>query len=152
MTLLLCVALRDAPILLSQAKLSTSRPPSGEQSLEMTAIGNGHLFGRQAAFRTYETPDHTQALVWYGTFQSEQEAKRGTKQWLKEHKVTSKEDIKDLNGRLICDRITATPKQEKKAFMVIQKQGLNYWIIQSISLPVAMQVAGLIEPPPDDKQ
>ena len=152
MTLLLFVILRDAPLLFAQAKASTNRPANGDQNLEMTTIGEGHLFGRHAAFRTYETPDHTEALVWYGKFQSEQEAKCGTKQWFKEHKVTSKEHIKDPNGRVIGDRITATPTQDKKAFMVIQKQGLNYWIIQSISLPVAMQVAALIEPPSDDKK
>jgi hypothetical protein len=71
---------------------------------------------------------------------------------LKDHKVNGEEHIKDPNGRVVGDRIVATPKQEKKAFMVIRKQGLNYWIIQSISLPVAMQVGGLIEPPPDDKK
>jgi len=58
--------------------------------------------------------------VWYGEFRSEQEAKHATKQSLKEHKVTGKEHIKDLSGRVIGDRIVATPKQEKKAFMVIR--------------------------------
>jgi len=152
MTLLLFATLRDAPLFFAQAKPSTSRPTNGNQSLEMTTIGDGHLFGRRAAFRTYETPDHTEALVWYGKFQSEQEAEHAIEESLKEHKVTGEEHIKGLNGRVIGDRIVATPKQEKKAFMVIRKQGLNYWIIQSISLPVAMQVDGLIEPPPDDKK
>jgi hypothetical protein len=32
--------------------------------------------------------------------------------------------------------------------MVIRKHGLKYWIIQSLSLAVAMQVDGLIEAPP----
>ena len=49
---------------------------------------------------------------------------------------------------MIGDRIVAAPNKEKKAFMVIRKNGPNYWIIQSISLAVAMQVDALIEPPP----
>jgi hypothetical protein len=151
MTLLLLVTLSGAPLLFAQAKSSTSRTPYDPQSLEMTTIGNGHLFGHHAAFRTYETPDHTRASVWYGTFQSEQEAKHAIEESLKEHEVTGTEHIKGLNGRVIGDRITATPKQEKKAFLVIQQQGLNYWIIQSVSLPVAMRVAGLIEPPDEKK-
>ena len=117
MTLLLFVPLCDAPLIFGQAKPFTNRPPNGDQSLEMTTIGEGHLFGRHAAFRTYETADHTEALVWYGKFQSAQEAKRGTKQSLKEHTVTSKEHIKDMNGRVIGDRITATPKQESTSQM-----------------------------------
>ena len=147
MMLLLFVTLRDAPLFFAQTKPSTSHPTSGNQSLEMTTIGNGHLFGHRAAFRTYETPDPTEALVWYGKFQSELEAMHAIEESLKDHKLTGDEHIKDLNGRVIGDRIVATPKQEKKAFMVIRKQGLNYWIIQSISLPVAMQVDV-----PDDKK
>lgn len=106
------------------------------------------MFGRHAAFRTYETPDHTEALVWYGEFRSEEESKVATELSLKEHRITSTEHVKDLNGHVIGDRILATPKDEKKAFMVIRKQGPNYWIIQSSSFAVAMQVDELIEPPP----
>jgi hypothetical protein len=113
----------------------------------MTAIGDGYMFGQRAAFRTYVTQDHTEALVWYATFRTEQEAKNAIKQSLKQHKVTCREHVKDLNRRVIGDRIGAAPKQQMKAFMVIQKQGLNCWIIQSVSPTVAMQVAGLIEPP-----
>jgi len=152
MTLLLFVTLRDAPLFFAQANPSTNRSPNEDQGLEMTAIGDGYMFGRHAAFRTYETPDHTEALVWYGKFESEQEATHATKESLKEHQVTRKEPVKDAKGRVIGGRIVATPKQEKKAFMIIRRQDLNYWIIQSISLPVAMQVDGLIVPPPDDKK
>jgi hypothetical protein len=99
-----------------------------------------------AAFRTYETPDHTEALVWYGEFRSEEESKLATELSLKEHRITGTEHVKDLNGYVIGDRIVAAPKDEKKAFMVIRKQGLNYWIIQSTSLAVAMRVDELIRP------
>jgi hypothetical protein len=114
----------------------------------MTRIGEGYMFGRHAAVRTYETPDHTEALVWYGEFRSEEESKLATELTLKEHTITSTEHVKDLNGHVIGDRIVAAPQEEKKAFMVVRKHGLNYWIIQSISLAVAMQVDELIEPPP----
>jgi len=113
----------------------------------MTTIGEGYMFGRHAAFRTYETPDHTEALVWYGEFRSEEESKLATELSLKEHRITDTEHIKDLNGHAIGDRIVAAPKEEKKAFIVIRKHGRNYWIIQSISLAVAMQADELIKPP-----
>lgn len=148
LTLLLFATLRDPALFFAQGKLSTNSSPNDNQNLKRTAIGEGYVFGRHAAFRTYETPDHTDAVVWYGEFRSEQEAKYATKLWLKEHRVTGKENIKDLNGQVIGDRTVAAPKQGKKAFMVIRKHGLNYWMIQSISLAVAMQVDGLIEPPP----
>jgi len=86
----------------------------------MTRIGERYMFGRHAAFRTYETSEHTEALVCYGEFRSEQEAKLATKLSLKEQRVTSKEHVKDLNGRVIGNRIVAAPKQEKKAFIIIR--------------------------------
>jgi hypothetical protein len=113
----------------------------------MTRIGDGYMLGRHAEFRTYETSDHIEGLVWYGDFRSEQEAKLATKLSLKDHGVTSKEQVRDLNGRVIGNRIVVAPKQEKKAFMVIRTHDLHYWIVQSISLVVAMQLDGLIEPP-----
>jgi hypothetical protein len=106
------------------------------------------MFGRHAAFRTYETPDHTEALVWYGKFRSVEESKLATELLVKEHRIAGTEHVKDLDGNVIGYRIVAAPKDKKKAFMVIRKQGPNYWIIQSISLAVAMQVDELIEPTP----
>ena len=146
-TLLLFATLPDLTPLFAQAKVSANNPPKGDQSLKMTKIGNGYMFGRQAAFRTYETSDHTEALVWYGEFRSEEESKLATELSLKEHRITSTEHVKDLSGHVIGDRIVAAPKEEKKAYMVIRKNGPNYWIIQSISLAVALQVDALIEPP-----
>lgn len=147
-TLLLFAVVPDLTLLFAQAKLPTNSPPNGDQSLEMTKIGEGYMFGRHAAFRTYETPDHTEALMWYGEFRSEGESKLATELSLKEHKITGTEHFKDLNGHVIGDRIVASPTEEKKAFVVIRKYGLNYWITQSVSLPVAMQADALAEPPP----
>ncbi len=145
MTLILLGALSNAPLLFAQTKPLTNKP-NADPDLAMTTIGNGTIFGHRAGFRTYETQDHTKAVVWYSTLQTEQEAKNAIKQSLKEHKITRQEPIKDLNGRIIGDRITATPKEQKNAFEVIQTQGLSIWIIQSSSLGIAMQVAELIEP------
>jgi len=147
MTLVLVVTLCDTSPFCAQTRPSMDQP-NDDQSLRMTKIGEGYMFGRHAAFRTYETPDHTEALVWYGEFRSEEESNLATKLSLEERKITSTENVKDLNGHVIGNRIVAAPKEEKKAFMVIRTHGLNYWIIQSISLAVAMQVDGLIEPPP----
>jgi hypothetical protein len=147
MALVLLVSLCAARLLSAQT-VPPNRSPNGDQSLQMTRIGDGYMFGRHAAFRTYETPDHTEGLVWYGEFRSEQEAKLATKLSLKGHRVTGKEQVRDLNGHVIGNRIVAASKQQKKAFMVIRTHELQYWIIQSISLVVAMQLDGLIEPPP----
>ena len=147
MTLLLFATLRNPTLFFGQAKLSTNSPPNGDQSLKMTAIGEIYMFGDHGAFRTYETPDHIEARSRYGEFRSEQEAKVAVKLLLKGYKIIRKEHVKDLKGHTVGDRIVATRKQEKKAFMVIRKHGLYYWISESPSLAVAMQVDGLIEPP-----
>lgn len=146
-TLLLLATLPDPRHLFAQTKLSTNSPTNGDQWLKMTAIGEGYKFGRHAEFRTYETQDHTEALVWYGEFRSEEESKLATELSLKEQRITANEPVKDLNGHVIGDRIVAAPKDEKKAFMVIRTHGLNYTIIQSISLAVAMQVDESLELP-----
>jgi hypothetical protein len=146
MTLLFFTSLCATPISFAQTQPATTQP-NDDQSLTMTKIGDGYMFGQRAAYRTYESQDHTEALVWYAKFRTEQEAKNAIKKSLKQHKVTRKEHVMDRNGRVIGNRIGAAPKQQEKAFMVIQKQGLNCWIIQSVSPAVAMQVAGLIEPP-----
>jgi hypothetical protein len=143
---LLLVTLCDAPLSFAQAKPSTTSP-NEDRSLTVTTIGNGDMFGHRAAFRTYETQNHTEALVWYTTFRTEQEAKHAIKKSIREYKITGKKHIKELSGRAIGDRITGTPRGQDKAFMIIRRQGLNCWIIQSISLEVAMQVDGLIDPP-----
>src|SRR5580692_1211639 len=124
--LLFFATLPDFTLLFAQARLSTNSPPNGDQSVEMTKIGEGYMFGSHAAFRTYESPDHTEALVWYGQFRSEEESKLATELSLKEHRITGTEYVRDLNGHVIGDRIVATPKEEKKAFVVIRKHGLNY--------------------------
>ena len=146
-TLLLLATLPGYRLLPAQAKLSTNSPQNGDQNLTMKMIGDGYMLGRPASFRTYETPDHTEALVWHGEFRSEEESNLATKLWLEERKITSTENVKDWNGNVIGDRIVAAPKDEKKAFMVIRRQGPNYWIIQSISLAVAMRVDESIQPP-----
>ena len=147
MTLLLFATLRDPTLFFAQAKLSTNSPLNDNQSLKRTIVGDGWMFGDRAAFRIYETPDHTEAFMWAGKFRSEQEAKLAIKLLLKGYRITGKEHVKDLNGHVIGDRIVAAPKQEKKAFMVIRKHGLNYWTTESLSLAVAMRGDGLIEPP-----
>lgn len=146
--LLLFATLPDHKLLFAQARPSTNSSSNGDQSLKITNIGEGYMFGRHAAFRTYETPDHTEALVWYGEFRSEEESKLATELSLKEHKITSTNPVQDLNGRIVGDRIVAATNEGNRAFIVIRKNGPNYWIIQSISLAVAMQVDALIEPPP----
>jgi hypothetical protein len=144
-TLVMVLSLCSTSLFFAQTRPSTKQPD--DQGLKMTKIGEGYMFGRRAAFRTYETSDQIEALVWYGEFRSEEESNLATELSLKEHKITGTEQLKDRNGRVIGDRIIAAPKEEKKAFIVIRTYGPNYWITQSISLAVAMQADGLIEPP-----
>ncbi len=145
--LLFLISLFGASSILPHEAQSNNPQPNTAQALELKTIGNGWVLGRGAAFRTYAARDGTEALVWYGEFRSEEEAKSTTKQWLEEHKITGEERIKDPDGQVVGNRIIAAPKHSGKGFIVIRRHGLNYWFIQSVSLTVAMQVDGLIEPP-----
>src|SRR3974390_1443640 len=119
MTLVFVVTLCGTSLFYAQTRPSTNQPNDG-QSLQMTKVGEGDMFGRHAAFRTYETPDHIEALVWYGEFRSEEESKLATELSLKEYKITGREQVKDQHGRVIGDRIIAAPKEEQKAFIVMR--------------------------------
>jgi hypothetical protein len=144
---LLLMSFRIAPPSLAQKEQSSNPQMDSALSLEIKTMGNGRVLGRDAAFRTYATPDGSEGLVWYGEFQSEEEAKRTTQQWLEAHKVTSREQIKDPAGQIVGIRIVAAPKNASKSFIVIRRHGLDYWFVQSVSLSIAMQVDKLIEPP-----
>jgi hypothetical protein len=120
------------------------------QDLKLTAIGDGTLSsGHQMAFRVYEAPDGTKSQVVYAQFASLSEAQQLIEEWLKlTTKVTSREHNKNSGGQLISDRIVAlgkVPTSRKEESVIIRRDGLNCYLIESLSLQVAMQVEGMIE-------
>ena len=129
-----------------EIRLPAMRP--GERDLVVTRICNGLMLGRGASCRVYEASDGTQSVVWSGTFASDEQAKTAIKQWIQPIKVTRKDQAKDRNGKVIGERIVGSGwnhKTDDTSYVVIRRDILNYWRIESKSLPDAMQLDASID-------
>jgi hypothetical protein len=106
------------------------------------------MLGRWAFCRVYEASDGARSIVWFGTFASEEQAKSAIKQWIQPIKVTRKDQAKDQNGNVIGERIVGSGYNHKTgetAYVVIRRDILNYWQIESTSLPDALELDAWID-------
>jgi hypothetical protein len=122
---------------------------AAQKDIDLVTIGNGHLAdGTKTAFRMYATPDGGKGQVTYTTLNSAEAAEQLIEGWLKGTRtVTSRQKDQTRGGQLISDRILALgdlPKSDKKEFVIIRRDGLNCYLIESTSLQIAMQIEGLI--------
>lgn len=85
----------------------------------------------------------------YTRFDRLQPAKMQIEDWLKATRsVTSRQRSQSIGGQLISDRIVALedlPKSGSKEFVIIRRDGLNCYLIESTSLDVAIGIESLIE-------
>jgi hypothetical protein len=120
-----------------------------EQTLELTTTGQVRLFaGRRGILRVYTASDGTEGSVVYGRFGTLQDANHQIGEWLKLAKKVTKREKNGTNGQIVAERIVATAQDAKsgrKGFMVIRRNNLDCYLIQSLSLPVAIQVESMIE-------
>ncbi len=129
-----------------------SQETDAGQGLKMITIGEGRLAsGEKTGFRIYETPNGRRAKVLYTTFASLQNADRQIEDWLKAAQtvITREKDTKTKDGHLVNDRIVALAEiqdsgKAKQGFVIIRRDGLDGYLIGSVSLELATQVEGLI--------
>jgi predicted nucleic acid-binding protein len=151
-----CVILLLFGLSFSQIEATQNTSPSSAgtkdagQDLKLVVIGEMIMStGRHGAFRTYETSDGVRATASYATFDSLNDAKRQTRLWLKSaEKIIKKEEKKDQSGQVIRERAVALAKKSKshkKVFLIIMRDGSNCYLIDSLSLPVGLQVEKLID-------
>ena len=145
----LLVSLFFGPLRADQAKgTEISRAESAGRSMELTTVGEVRLStGHRAALRVYTAPDDVQGTLTYARFHSPADAKRQIADWLKlTNRTMSKERTKDERGRVTGDRIVAitrNTKSGKKEFLVIRRETVNCYLIESPTLAVALQVEEL---------
>jgi len=149
----LILSVFSVPVIAAQGQSdcgTTSVPnKTGQDDLKLLIHGDGKLdSGHDSVFRVYSAPDGTQARVIYAKFASVSDAERQTLDWLKQAtKVTCRENDKNVDGQLVNERILATRRVAKSSggeFMVIRRDDLICYLIESTSLKVAMQVESLI--------
>ena len=125
--------------------------PSPPTELKLVQIGHGKTkSGVKTAFRVYEAPDGSRGKVFYVKYDSLQASQEEIEGWVKvTPKITSREQNQiNEKGQLISDRILGVqdlPEPDKKEFVIIRRDTLTCYLIESVSLQVAMQVEGLIE-------
>lgn len=133
--------------------MQASQAPYG---LKMTTIGNGRLHnGHGMAFRIYQAPDGSDGEVTYARFSSVEDAQRQFKEWSKTaERITSREQNTKQGAKAIDDRIvgsrtlipkdpTKTPKAEES--LIIRRDTLDCYFIESMSLPTALKIEALID-------
>src|ERR1035438_3049391 len=118
--------------------------------LDLVTIGHRQTkSGHITAFRIYEAPDGTKGQLSYTEFDSLLVAQQQVEEWVKVTRtVTRREQNRSKGGQLISDRILAVadlPKSDKKEFVIMRRDDLKCYLIESVSLQVATQIEGLIE-------
>ena len=125
------------------------RPPPNTE-LKLVQLGNGKTkSGVKTLFKVYEAPDGNQGEVWYIKFDSLPAAEQQIEEWAKlPLDVTNRERNQYGYGQVVSDRILAVgelPGSHKKEFVIIRRDGLNCYLIESASLQVPHQIEDLIE-------
>jgi hypothetical protein len=146
-----CCNLRvNLPVLCGiRAAQDVAQEKAAQKDIDLVTIGNGHLpDGTKTAFRVYRAPDGTDGKVNYTEFDSLEPAELQIEKWVKATRtVTSREHNQTKGDQLISDRVlgvTDLPKSDKKEFVIIRRDYLKCYLIESVSLQVAMQIEGLI--------
>lgn len=120
------------------------------EDLKLLTIGNGKTSsGHAMGFRIYGAPDGAKGQTFYVKFESLQAAEQQIEEWTKAARtVTNREQNLRKGDQLIDERVMATgelPKSNEKEFLIIRRDGLNCYLIESVSLQVALQIEGLIQ-------
>jgi hypothetical protein len=118
--------------------------------LELIRMGEVWLYGHHhGAFRTYQAPDGQESYVTYSHYRSVADANTQFKQWLKRAKtINVQETTKDSEGHAIGERVVAVSQEYKgggNGFVIVKRVNLNCYLIESRTLPVALQIDSLLE-------
>ena len=106
--------------------------------------------GEIRTFRTYEAADGTKGVVFCSQFESRQAAQRHIEEAIKitSKIVSRKQNQVNEKGQLVSDRILAVatlPDSHREEYVVIRRDGLICYFIESVSLQVATEIEVLIQ-------
>jgi hypothetical protein len=127
------------------------RPSARTSKLKLVMMGHGRTeSGVRRGSKVYEAPDGRRGQVFYATFDSLPAAQEQIESWVKvTPKITTRQE-NQLNekGQLVSDRISGVQdlsEPGKKEFVIIRRDRLTCYLIESASLEVATQIEDLIE-------
>jgi len=126
------------------------RPPPPTQ-LRLVQLGDGKTkSGVRTSIKIYEAPDGNRGRSIYVKFDSLKAAQEQIEEWGKLPLIggTSREHDQYRYGVVVSDRILAVgqlPDSQTKEFMIIRRDDLNCYLIESVSFQVATQIEDLIQ-------
>jgi hypothetical protein len=126
------------------------RPPP-QSELKLVRLGEGKTkSGIRTTVNFYEAPGGNQGRSIYAAFDSLQAAEQQIEDWgkLPLKGVTSREHDVYRYGVVVSDRILAvgeSPDSHKKLFLIIRRDGVRCYLIESVSLQIATQIEDLIQ-------
>lgn len=133
-----CVMQTDTP--------SQSGDARDASALRLVTIGERTLStGRRGGFRVYQTPDKVQATVSYAHFATIADATRQINEW--RALIKDKSDHINASPVRADDRLTGWRQEASKIkeFLILRRDGLECFLIQSPSASAALDVESLIQ-------
>ena len=120
-----------------------------ETDLSLVTIGHGKTkSGVWTGFRTYEAPDGSRGRVEYIKFKLLQDAQLQIEEWVRATPSITSREHDQIKGRIkISDRVLGVadlPKSDKKEFVIIRRDDLDCYLIESESSQVATKIEDLI--------
>ena len=121
-------------------------------SADLNLVRMGHIKtkgGHVTLFRLYKALDGTEGQVHFTEFDSLEPAEVQIEKWVKRTRTVTSRDHNQIKGdRLVSDRVLAIaglPRSETKEFVIIRRDYLKCYLIESMSLQVALQVEDLLD-------
>ena len=123
---------------------------AAKTDLDLVTMGHRRAkSGHTTIFRIYEAPDGTKGQISYAEFKSLLAAQQQIEEWVKVTRtVTNREQNQSKDGQLFSDRILGVadlPKSDQKEFVIIRRDELKCYLIESVSSQVATQIEGFIQ-------
>jgi hypothetical protein len=121
-----------------------------KQALTVVTLGNLiTMHGHNLPFRVYSASDGTTGKLIMAEFDSLEAAQQQIDEWIKiAGEITCREQNQNSSDQRISDLIMARAISKAdsitKIFVIIRRDGLDCYLIQSSSIQVAMQIESLI--------
>jgi hypothetical protein len=115
----------------------------------IVTIGNGRTrSGVPTGFRVYQASDGSKGQVTYVKFKLERDAQLQIEEWVSATPSVTTREHDQIRGRIkISDRVLGVAnlgKSDKKEFVIIRRDELKCYLIESESAPVASKIEDLI--------
>jgi hypothetical protein len=134
------------------AWFATAQDVAQVNSTDLEVVRMGHIKSKGSPltlYTLYKTPDGTRGQSYFTEFDSLEPAELQIEKWVKATRtVTSREHNQTKGDQLISDRTLAVanlPKSNTKEFVIIRRDYLKCYFIESVSLQVALQIEGLVD-------